>query len=284
MPRSFATIASRAAEEVYLCTDSYASPHFATQEPWRGPFLPGDMCARLELPWPPDLFESVSDMREGLPMSRTVQLQHLAFPMAPSTAFQVVPWDSRCVRTLRSLRLDVRPVGGLQDCWSQGVGGLTGLTKLVIIGAKPIEMYGRYHMKVMGRELYIAKTIRELSLQCREVLDDLNQTDMDVVCGDALQHLQNGAVKDDAAALQINIPAHFPSRSPDCVKVNQDPLSQASCRLNLSQCIKCLADIHAALREGGTNSRQLLEIIEPEQPKDFAEVLTALMVVCCAGW
>ena len=171
MPRSFATIASRAAEEVYLCTDSYASPHFATQEPWRGPFLPGDMCARLELPWPPDLFESVSDMREGLPMSRTVQLQHLAFPMAPSTAFQVVPWDSRCVRTLRSLRLDVRPVGGLQDCWSQGVGGLTGLTKLVIIGAKPIEMYGRYHMKVMGAGSL--KPITNLISLCELTIDIL---------------------------------------------------------------------------------------------------------------
>ena len=113
---------------------------------------------------------------------------------------------------------------------------------------KPIKITKRHMIDFLvktssatGRELYIAKTIRELlAMQVcsflrdqhslcpytlavmqipssgalrlssllskvhalhndsenpglrREVLDDLNQTDMDVVCGDALQHLQNG--------------------------------------------------------------------------------------------
>ena len=45
--------------------------------------------------------------------------------------------------------------------------------------------------------------------------------------------LASRSSEDDAAALQINIPAHFPSKSPDCVKVNQASLPARNlCRLH----------------------------------------------------
>ncbi|KAK9819355.1 hypothetical protein WJX74_009656 [Apatococcus lobatus] len=153
IPRDFAIQATATAEEVFLSTDSHSWDSLSGSwklKPWQGPVLPGPKCTCLDLPWPPNPHEILGDSS----LADTMQLRHLAFPLIPTSTLnrrrRLVDWGAPCMSTLVSLRLDVRPVDGLQDCWEQGVANLTALTSLSIIGGKPIEMYGRFHMKAMA--------------------------------------------------------------------------------------------------------------------------------------
>lgn len=185
IPRHFSIQATAAAEEVFLSTDIHTwatASGFLNLKPWQGPLLSEAKCTRLDLPWPPNPHESLQDST----LADTAQLRHLAFPLIPTATNgrqrQLVDWGAPCMSTLVSLRLDVRPVDGLQDCWEQGVADLTGLTSLSIIGGKPIEMYGRFHMKAMG--LGSLKPISKLT-QLRQLAIDsiqpLPEREMDVL-------------------------------------------------------------------------------------------------------
>ncbi len=146
MPRSFAVAAAAAAEEVFLSTDVHAwtsasnfsqhpsklSPQAANcsqQAPDAGSTSRGSECMEgisershrgycrsLDLPWAPHGGELV----RGASLSDVIQLQHVGFPLAPSSSFhlseqqQIIHWGAHCLSTLVSLRLDVRPMGGLQ--------------------------------------------------------------------------------------------------------------------------------------------------------------------------
>lgn len=185
IPRDFALQVTASAEEVFLSTDIHtwaSSSGFLRQKPWQGPFLPDAKCARLDLPWPPNPHEVL----DGRSLADTAQLRQLAFPLIPPSTQgrqrRLVDWHAPCMSTLASLRLDVRPVDGLQDCWEQGVAGLTALTSLSIIGGKPIEMHGRFHMKAMGhgglKPISQLTRLRQLTI---DVIQPLAERELDAL-------------------------------------------------------------------------------------------------------